>query len=102
MLAEAGRYVWGHWTDVKQWNVVLPGALVAAAGLGWRGTKADRINLLLPLGMLMGLFMVVMMYGENWRWQLGVAWNRLTLQFVVLLLPALAAGYGRPRRRASR
>lgn len=95
MLAEAGKYVGGQWTDVKQWNLVLPASLVAAAWLMARGGGRDRLNLLLPFGMLFALFAVVMLHGENWRWQLGVAWNRLTIQFFVLLLPVLASGFGR-------
>lgn len=94
-LAEAGQYVWRQWTDVKQWNLVLPGSLLATVWLALRGRGRDRMNLLLPLGMLVALFMVVLMYGDNWRWQLGVAWNRLTLQFYVLLLPVLAVGFTR-------
>jgi len=31
MLAEAGKYVWIQWTDVKQWNLVLPAALLASS-----------------------------------------------------------------------
>ena len=98
MLAEAGKYVGGHWTDVKQWNLVLPASLVAAAWLAVRGGGRDRLNLLLPFGMLGALFAVVMLHGENWLWQLGVAWNRLTIQFFVLLLPVLASGFGRTQK----
>ena len=95
MLAEAGKYVWIQLTDVKQWNLVLPAALLAAAWLALRGKGRDRMNLLLPFGMLFALFAVVLLHGDNWLWQLGVAWNRLTIQFFVLLLPVLVAGFMR-------
>jgi hypothetical protein len=56
------------------------------------------------LGMLGGLGAVVLLHGDNWVWQLYVVWNRLTIQFFVLLLPVLAVGFGRgecacPKRR---
>ena len=50
--------------------------------------------LLLPFAMLGGLLLVVLLYGENWKWQMYVAWNRLTIQFMAVLFPVLAAGFG--------
>jgi hypothetical protein len=64
--------------------------------MAWRGGRRNRVNLLLPAGMLAGLLLVVLMHGDNWLWQMGVAWNRLTLQFFVVLLPVMVAGYRRP------
>lgn len=94
-LATAGEYIGRQWTDVKQWNLVLPTSILVATWILLRGKGTDRLNLLLPLGMLSGLLAVVMLHGENWLWQLGVAWNRLTIQFFILLLPVLVAGFGR-------
>ncbi len=98
-LAEAGSYVARQWVDVKQWNLVLPATLAAAAWLVWTGGRQNRENLLLPIGMLAALFAAVMAHGADWLWQLCVAWNRLTIQFFVVLLPVLAAGFGRWRPR---
>ncbi len=92
LIAAAG-YVAGQWSDVKQWNLVLPVALAAAAGLAWKGSRKERMNLLLPFGLLFALFGVVVGHGDNWLWQMGVAWNRLTIQFVAVLLSVLASGW---------
>ena len=101
-LATAGGYIGRQWLDVQQWNVVLPAALAVAVWLAIRGGARQRFGLLLPFGLLGGLLLVVLMYGDNWLWQLGVAWNRLTIQFMAVLLPVLAAGLcscpGRPER----
>lgn len=94
-LATAGEYIGRQWTDVKQWNLVLPASILVATWILLRGKGKDRLNLLLPLGMLSGLLAVVMLHGDNWLWQLGVVWNRLTIQFFILLLPVLVAGFAR-------
>jgi hypothetical protein len=95
-LLVAGNFIVRHWLDPKQWNVVLPVSLLASIWMAWRGGRRNRVNLLLPAGMLAGLLLVVLMHGDNWLWQMGVAWNRLTLQFFVVLLPVMVAGYRRP------
>jgi hypothetical protein len=89
---QAGGYIIRHWLDVRQWNIVLPGAVLLCIWLLIRGGVRNRVNLLLPLGMLCGLLGTILLYGDNWLWQLGVAWNRLTIQFLVVLFPVLVVG----------
>jgi len=46
----------------------------------------------MPAGMWLGLLLVIIMREGELGWQIGTAWNRLTIQFMVLLLPVLADG----------
>ena len=89
----------GHmWRDVRQWNVV-GGVLVLAvlgAPLLWRRERIQLLYLLLPLGLLSGYLVIVLLHSAEIYWQVGTAWNRLTVQtlplFIVLLVPLY---YGR-------
>ena len=94
VLSAAGNHILGIWADVRQWNIVLPMLLLGAGWLLFRGLPQDRLNLLLPLTFLVGLFVVVLSHGHDWPWQLGVAWNRLTIQGMVVLIPVLICGLG--------
>jgi hypothetical protein len=100
-LSQAVEYVLRHWTDVRQWNLVLPSALVAAACLAWRGGPRARMELLLPFALLGALFTVVLLHGDDWYWQLCVAWNRLSIQFAVVLMPVLAFQSAGPKAESS-
>lgn len=73
MLPAAAVYVLRIWSDVRQWNIVLPVVLLAAVCLFFHGTRQDRINLLLPAAFLAGLLAVVLTHGPDWSWQLGAA-----------------------------
>jgi hypothetical protein len=95
VLSAAGNHVLRIWTDVRQWNIVLPMLLLVAGWLLFRGLRQDRLNLLLPLTFLAGLFAVVLSHGHDWSWQLGVAWNRLTIQGLVVLIPVMICGLSR-------
>jgi len=95
VLRYAFTYVSRHWADVRQWNIVVFAALVASIWLFIRGGRQHRMNLIIPFLMVGGLLCVVLLYGENWKWQMHVAWNRLTIQFMVLLLSVIAASFGR-------
>jgi hypothetical protein len=97
MLPAAAAYVLRIWSDVRQWNIVLPVVLLAAVWLFFRGSRQDRINLLLPAAFLAGLLAVVLTHGPDWSWQLGAAWNRLTIQGLAVLIPVVACGFGHCR-----
>ena len=94
MLRYALLYIVHHWLDPRQWNIVMPIALVASLWLAFKGGRRQCMCLLLPFAMLGSLLLVVLLYGENWKWQMYVAWNRLTIQFLAVLSPVLAAGFG--------
>ncbi len=95
VLSAAGNHVLHIWTDVRQWNIVLPMLFLVVGWLLLSGLRQDRLNLLLPLTFLAGLFVVVLSHGHDWSWQLGVAWNRLTIQVLVILIPILICGLSR-------
>lgn len=86
------------WSDVRQWNVVLVGALALAVVLAVRRGRAFLRLVLIPIGLGAGSLAVIVLREGSLSWQIGTAWNRLTLQFFVVLLPALAVGMGRFRR----
>jgi len=95
VLSAAGNHVLHIWVDVRQWNIVLPTLFLIAGWLLFRGLRRDRLNLLLPITFFAGLFVVVLSHGSDWSWQLGVAWNRLTIQGMVVLIPVLICGLSR-------
>ena len=97
ILPAAAAHVLRIWSDVRQWNIVLPVVLLAAVWIFFKGFRKDRINLLLPVAFLAGLLAVVLSHGPDWSWQLGAAWNRLTIQGLAVLIPVLACGFSRSR-----
>jgi hypothetical protein len=93
VLGSFSGYILGNWSDVKQWNMMAVGMILASLMLSLQGSARDRSNLLLPFSMLAGFMFVILTYGESWMWQLSVAWNRLTIQFLMILLPVLISGF---------
>lgn len=89
VMAAAGNHVLNIWMDPKQWLLILPVFVLASGWLMIRGQSRDRVNLFLPWGFLAGLFAVVLSHGQDWSWQLGVAWNRLTIQGLVVFDPGV-------------
>ncbi len=94
ILPAAAAYVLRIWSDVRQWNIVLPVVLLASVWIFFKGFRKDRINLLLPVAFLAGLLAVVLSHGPDWSWQLGAAWNRLTIQWLTVLVPVVVCGLG--------
>jgi len=92
MISILLSYVALQWLDVQQWILVLPGVLLVAVWVFVRGGNSNRSSFFLPVAMLGVFMLVILIYGENWEWQLHVAWNRLTIQFLSLFFPVLAAG----------
>jgi len=83
------------WVDVRQWNVVLVSALALTVIFSIRSWRTISRVVAIPIAMGMGTLAVIIMREGVLGWQIGTAWNRLTIQFFVLLLPALAAGFSR-------
>ena len=72
------------WLDVKQWNIVLWLCLCfACLGLF---TSEGRKWIVIPAGMLLGYFIIIIFHQAEIYWQVGTAWNRLTLHAIPLLL----------------
>lgn len=75
------------WSDIKQWGSSF---YLAAAGLFFVIICGPRrANLLIPLLMLAGYFVVIVFHQADIYWQVGTSWNRLTLQVMPLFLVAV-------------
>jgi hypothetical protein len=78
-----------NWFSFRQWLFVLPVLTLLALLLWVRQTGGHRLSYLLPFGYLGLLSLVILFYGPEWQWQMSVAWNRLSAQFLAVLFPAL-------------
>lgn len=84
---------WQHalavWLDFQQWSVAL---ILLLAGIFWSLTRSRGRDLLLmtfPILYLAGLFLVVVGHTAEIGWQVGTAWDRLTLQAVPLFMTGI-------------
>lgn len=78
------------WKDVRQWNIVGLGLGVALLGALFQ-RKRGALHLFLPIGLLAGYLVVILFNDNEISWQIGTAWNRLTVQILPLLLVLLAS-----------
>lgn len=83
------------WLDVKQWNIVLYILLVTPLVAVF--VKKIRILFFLPVMMLTGYFTIIVFHHADIYWQVGTAWNRLTLHAVPLLIIASVSLLATPR-----
>ncbi len=88
-LPEALRLAANIWSDVRQWNIVLVPLLLAGVWLAVRASRAARLDIALPLGLLLVCFLITVFHDAELGWQMGASWNRLTLQAVPLLCMAV-------------
>lgn len=93
-IAPAMEAIFGMWKDVRQWNIVGAGLGLAVLGTVLR-RRPDAALLLLPTGLLLGCFAVILFNANEIYWQIGTAWNRLTVQALPLFLVVLTAREGR-------
>ena len=96
-IAPAMEAISGMWKDVRQWNLVGAGLGLAVLGTVLR-RRQDAALLLLPTGLLVGCFAVILCNSNEIYWQIGTAWNRLTVQALPLFLVVLAVIAGRRDR----
>lgn len=90
------------WLDIRQWNLVLGAALVACLPVLFDRTV--RSVLVIPFGMLCGYFTIVVFHQAEIYWQVGTAWNRLTLHalpFLILVLSLWLHRHLKERRAVS-
>lgn len=81
-LFPAGKAIFKMWKDVRQWNIV-------GCGIGFALIVMLRHNirfLLFPIALLAGYLVVILFNSDEISWQIGTAWNRLTVQVLPLLL----------------
>ncbi len=86
-LLPAGKAIWAMWKDVRQWNLVGFGIIFALAAM-LRSRKYLR-PLCLPIVLLAGYLAIILCSSNEIYWQIGTAWNRLTVQALPLLLVLL-------------
>lgn len=87
---DAVSHMWG---DIRQWSIVGCGMALSLIGVFFQ-RECNGIKkhfLLLPVGLLTGYFVIILFHAAEVYWQVGTAWNRLTVQslplFMVLLVP---------------
>ena len=90
-VVPALRYVAAIWSDVRQWNIIIVPLWVGLVYV-LLAKKAWCLSVMVSLGYLSGLFVVILLHGFNWEWQMGVVWNRLTIQWLVVVLPIIVCG----------
>ncbi|MCI5131283.1 MAG: hypothetical protein D3904_07110 [Candidatus Electrothrix sp. EH2] len=79
------------WRDIRQWNIVgfgiIPALLYSLYSLFRLGNrKFPLVCLLLPFGMLLSYVVIILFHQNEIYWQIGTAWNRLTVQALPLLI----------------
>ncbi|MBA4388438.1 MAG: hypothetical protein C0404_10690, partial [Verrucomicrobia bacterium] len=77
------------WGEFQQWSYVLWLLLAGMGLLIWRGGNRARLAMALPTTLLLVLFMVEVFHSADLQWQLGTSWDRLTIQTLALLIPAV-------------
>ncbi len=85
-LPEALVAIGRMWIDIRQWNIVL---FFLAAAVLWDLFKGDRfrkIDMMLPIGLLIGYLLVNLGYYGHTAQQFGASWNRLTVQAIPLFI----------------
>lgn len=87
-IIPALSHILSIWSDIRQWNLVLLGSLFVAFYLFIKGDRKARLDILFPVTLLAGFLVVMLFHPSELHWQLGVAWNRLTIQALCLLLLA--------------
>ena len=78
--------------DIKQWNIVLWFIGIAIAFTLVKGGKNERIDLMLPISLLLGYLVITLFHFNSLGYQVGSSWNRLTLHAVPLLIVTIMGG----------
>jgi hypothetical protein len=92
----------GIWADPRQWTIVLWCVGLATMICWVRGSWAARLNLLIPVLMIIGALVTIVLRNENYAWQVGAAWNRLTVQALPLLITVVVCEYANRSLRKNR
>ena len=81
------------WADPRQWTLVLWSVGLASIFYAFSGSREVKLNLLIPLLMLCGALATIILRNENFGWQIGAAWNRLTVQALPFMIIAVFCEY---------
>ena len=106
-IMRKASYLWpsmkvalGIWADPRQWTIVLWCVGMATMVYLARGPRTTKLNLLVPVLMIVGSLLAIVLRNENYEWQVGAAWNRLTAQALPLLMITVVCAYAnRPSRK---
>lgn len=82
------------WADPRQWTLVLWSVGLASIFYAFSGSREVKLNLLIPFLMLCGALATIILRNENFGWQIGAAWNRLTVQALPFMIIAVFCEYG--------
>jgi len=87
-IPPACEAIFGMWKDIRQWNIIGFGIIITMfwALFKIRREKRRLLFLLLPISLLSGYFIIIIFHPGEIYWQIGTAWNRLTVQVLPLLL----------------
>jgi hypothetical protein len=72
------------WLDIRQWNIVLAGVGVVSV-LSLKQSTSRR-QIVLPIMIIAGYFIITVFHDAEIYWQVGTSWNRLTLHAMPLLI----------------
>lgn len=92
-IPAAAEAIWRIWGDVRQWNIMLWAALTFIAIGLW--SREGRRWLLIPVGMLLGYFVIIIFHQAEIYWQVGTSWNRLTIHVMPFLIIGIVCETGR-------
>ncbi len=85
-IPQGWQHIMAVWLDFQQWGVAL---ILLLTGTLWsliRRRIRDLPFVIFPILYLAGLFLVVVGHTAEIGWQVGTAWDRLTLQAIPLLI----------------
>jgi hypothetical protein len=86
-LPTALSAIFTMWRDVKQWNIVLWITLVFSFIGLFRREK--WVFFFMPFAALIGYLVIIVFHQAEIYWQVGTAWNRLTIHALPLLIVAM-------------
>ncbi|MCI5218526.1 MAG: hypothetical protein D3914_04895 [Candidatus Electrothrix sp. LOE2] len=90
-MPHACEAIFKMWRDIRQWNIVGFGIAMAlvCSLFRLRQKRFQLFRLFLPVGMLVGYLVIILLNPNEIYWQIGTAWNRLTVQVLPLLIVLL-------------
>ena len=91
VLGPAFAKIFTMWFDIRLWGIAGP--IVGVLGMWgfWVGKSEERRNLAL-VGFLFMAYLFAILSGHNDpKWQIGTAWNRLTIHLLLLMVMMLGA-----------
>ena len=87
------KVAFGVWADPRQWTIVLWCVGMATMIYLVKGSYTARLNLLIPVLMIIGSLVAIVLRNDNYEWQVGAAWSRLTAQALPLLIISVVCEY---------